>query len=168
MCTHSHTHPSDRLTEVIESPFASESFHHRPDRPHHAATSRTDVCIDQTNRQQVATSVCVWEDENMLSAYERGRKKVYLRECVCVCLCAFSINGCINGSITVKNATWTESWILLTPKETWIHKERTTSLHDRWVNRRQQIKEKKKKLCDQTENVEKVMKVQRWQVQNQM
>lgn len=166
MRTHSHTHPSDRLTEVIESPFASESFHHRPDRPHHAAASRTDVCIDQTNRQQVVTSVCVCvrEDENMLSAYERGRKKVYLR--VCVCLRAVSINGRINGSISVKNATWTESWILLTPKETWIHKERTTSQHDRWVNRRQQINEKKKKLCDQTENVEKVMKVQRWQVQN--
>lgn len=61
MRTHSHTHPSDRLTEVIESPFASESFHHRPDRPHHAAASRTDVCIDQTNRQQVVTSMCVWE-----------------------------------------------------------------------------------------------------------
>lgn len=47
--------------------------------------------------------VCVREDENMLSAYERGRKKVYLR--VCVCLRAVSINGRINGSISVKNAT---------------------------------------------------------------
>lgn len=87
MRTHSHTHPSDRLTEVIESPFASESFHHRPDRPHHAAASRTDVCIDQTNRQQVVTSVCVCERgrEHAVSLWTRKKESVFKSVCVFAC-----------------------------------------------------------------------------------
>lgn len=65
--------PSNRLTEVIESPFASESFHHGPERRQpHTEASRTDVCIDLTLWRQVVLSVFV-RKKNVSSVAEINR-----------------------------------------------------------------------------------------------
>lgn len=84
--THIHTHPSDRLTKVIESPFALRSFHHRSNLPHHTGG----VCVS-TKHACCRWCVCKCIYISHVMIY---RQKVYLhlfewvQECVCIYLSA--------------------------------------------------------------------------------
>lgn len=102
-----HTQTSDRLTAVIESPFASRSFHHRPNRPRHAAASRTDVCVDQTHWRQVV-SVCEGENvSEFISLWVLKKDSVFIAVCMHECTC------CVDAQ-SVWKMQHEQSWILLT------------------------------------------------------
>lgn len=133
---------SDRLTAVIESPFASPSFHHRPDCPRRTATSRRGTRVSTKTHQQQAA--CVWASVFVWArACARGLTSHICLSCasVYVNVCTLRVNGCINSGVSVKDARRSERRILLT----WDQRVRSEGRSiDGGAARRRLMKEQKR------------------------